>query len=76
MRIRSITFQLFLTALVLLASAVPMFGQSQRKVTQLGDGVYEIQHEPNGNTTVIIGDRQVFVVDTCFLPSEIGRAHV
>src|SRR5580698_645989 len=63
------TFQLFLTALVPLASAAPMFGQSQRKVTQLGDGVYEIQNEPNGNTTVIIGDRQVFVVDTCFLPS-------
>ena len=63
------TFQLFLTALVPLASAAPMFGQSQRKVTQLGDGVYEIQHEPNGNTTVIIGDRQVFVIDTCFLPS-------
>jgi hypothetical protein len=23
----------------------------------------------SGNTTVIIGDRQVFVVDTCFRPS-------
>jgi cyclase len=56
-------------ALVLLLAAIPVWGQQERKVTQLADGVYEIQHEPNGNTTVIIGDRQVFVVDTCFLPS-------
>jgi cyclase len=46
-----------------------MWCQQERKITQLADGVYEIQHEPNGNTTVIIGDRQVFVVDSCFLPS-------
>jgi hypothetical protein len=69
MRIRSTTVQLFLAAFVLSAAAASTFGQSQRKVTQLADGVYEIQHEPNGNTTVIIGERQVFVVDTCFLPS-------
>jgi Metallo-beta-lactamase superfamily len=69
MRIRSTTVQFCLTAFVLSAAAVSTFGQSQRKVTQLADGVYEIQHEPNGNTTVIIGERQVFVVDTCFLPS-------
>jgi len=36
----------------------------------VADGVYEIRHEPSGNTTVIIGERQVFVVDTCFLPSQ------
>src|SRR5438105_3933419 len=52
----------------LLASITSM-GQQGRKVTQLAQGVYAIQHEPNGNTTVIIGDRQVLVVDTCFLPS-------
>jgi len=48
-----------------------MSGQSERAVTKLADGVYEIQHAGNGggNTTVIIGDRQVFVVDSCFLPS-------
>ena len=48
----------------------------QRKVTKLAEGVYAIEHAENsaglnnGNTTVIIGDRQVLVVDTCFLPSE------
>jgi cyclase len=79
MRIRSTTVQLFLAAFVLSAAAASTFGQSQRKVTQLADGVYEIQHEPNGNTTVIIGERQVFVVDTCFLPSaareDIAQIH-
>jgi glyoxylase-like metal-dependent hydrolase (beta-lactamase superfamily II) len=58
----------------LLAVATPLSGQSERKVTKLADGVYEIQHpntggNVNGNTTVIIGERQVFVVDTCYLPS-------
>ena len=55
----------------LLAAAALTSGQTQRKVTKLADGVYEIQHTDvgGGNTTVIIGERQVFVVDTCFLPS-------
>ena len=45
-------------------------------VTKLADGVYEIEHRDahdglaSGNTTVIIGDRQVFVVDAGFLPSD------
>jgi cyclase len=52
-----------------LAAALPQHARAERTVTKLAEGVYEIQHEPNGNTTVIIGDRQVFVVDTCFLPS-------
>jgi cyclase len=53
----------------LLAAALP--AQTERKVTKLSEGVYEIEHRQDGggNTTVIIGDRQVFVVDTCFLPS-------
>ncbi|ABF40710.1 beta-lactamase-like protein [Candidatus Koribacter versatilis Ellin345] len=46
---------------------------SARKITKLAEGVYAIEHPQgpaaSGNTTVIIGDRQVFVVDTCFLPS-------
>jgi glyoxylase-like metal-dependent hydrolase (beta-lactamase superfamily II) len=48
-----------------------MSAQTERKVTRLADGVYEIQHKDHGggNSTVIIGDRQVFVVDSCFLPS-------
>ena len=63
-----------LLALGLLA-AMPMPGQTDRSVTKLAEGVYEIQHKDaldgsaSGNTTVIIGERQVFVVDSCFLPS-------
>jgi glyoxylase-like metal-dependent hydrolase (beta-lactamase superfamily II) len=55
----------------LLAAPSPILGQTERKVTKLSEGVYEIEHRQGGggNTTVIIGDRQVFVVDTCFLPS-------
>jgi cyclase len=57
----------------LLLGATPMLGQAARTVTKLADGVYEIEHRgepfPSGNTTVIIGDRQVFVVDSCFLPA-------
>jgi glyoxylase-like metal-dependent hydrolase (beta-lactamase superfamily II) len=59
----------FALALCLAVTASLSSGAQEREVTQLADGVYEIQHEPNGNTTVIIGDRQVFVVDSCFLPS-------
>jgi Metallo-beta-lactamase superfamily len=47
----------------------------ERTVTRLADGIYEIRHPdapdtfPQGNTTVIIGERGVFVVDSCLLPS-------
>ncbi|MCI0352946.1 MAG: MBL fold metallo-hydrolase, partial [Acidobacteriales bacterium] len=47
----------------------------QRTVTQLAEGIYEIRHPdapdqfPQSNTTVIIGDRDVLVVDSCYLPS-------
>jgi cyclase len=56
---------------LLAAAAMPLLGQTERTVTKLSEGVYEIEHRQGGggNTTVIIGDRQVFVVDTCFLPS-------
>jgi len=59
-----------------LAAAQPLSGQTERKVTKLADGVYEIQHKDeqlgvgSSNTTVIIGDRQVFVVDAGFMPSD------
>ena len=62
--------------LALFAAATPASGQSDRKVTRLADGVYAIEHGDAqdgfaaGNTTVIIGERQVFVVDACFLPSD------
>jgi glyoxylase-like metal-dependent hydrolase (beta-lactamase superfamily II) len=43
----------------------------ERTVTRLADGVYTIRHQDpypgwvNGNTTVIIGEREVLVVDSC-----------
>jgi glyoxylase-like metal-dependent hydrolase (beta-lactamase superfamily II) len=60
----------------LLVATAPSFGEAgDRQVTKVADGVYEIQHKnaidgnPSGNTTVIIGDREVFVVDSGYLPS-------
>lgn len=68
------------TLVSLLIAAAPLLAQSQnanqRQVTKLADGVYAIQHKNlqdgsvSGNTTVIIGDREVFVVDSCYLPSQ------
>jgi hypothetical protein len=52
---------------------------SQRTVTKLADGVYAIRHKdapdafPHGNTTVIIGEREVLVVDSCYLPSSAAE---
>ena len=46
-----------------------------RTVTKVADGIYMIRHKdapdgfPQGNTTVIIGDHAVFVIDACYLPS-------
>jgi cyclase len=46
-----------------------------RTVTRLADGIYEIRHPdapdtfPQSNTTVIIGDKAVLVVDSGLLPS-------
>lgn len=66
----------FLSLAILLIAAAPSFADSgARLVTKLADGVYAIQHEnlhdgnPSGNTTVIIGDREVFVVDSTYRPS-------
>jgi hypothetical protein len=55
----------------LLVASLPSSAQTERSVSKLADGIYEIQHREGGggNTTVIIGDRQVLVVDTGFLPS-------
>ncbi|MBI3476182.1 MAG: MBL fold metallo-hydrolase [Acidobacteria bacterium] len=46
-----------------------------RTITKLAEGIFEIRHPdapdgfPQSNTTVIIGDKTVFVVDSCLLPS-------
>ncbi|HEY7639377.1 MAG TPA: MBL fold metallo-hydrolase [Steroidobacteraceae bacterium] len=48
---------------------------TQRSVTKVAEGVYAIRHadapdtNPQGNTTVIIGERGVLIVDSAYLPS-------
>jgi glyoxylase-like metal-dependent hydrolase (beta-lactamase superfamily II) len=66
----------FLALVALLLAAGPLFGDTtEGQVTKLADGVYAIQHKylqdgsTSGNTTVIIGEREVFVVDSCYRPS-------
>ena len=47
----------------------------ERSFVKLAEGVYAIRHRdapdtfPQGNSTVIIGEREVLVVDSCYLPS-------
>jgi cyclase len=59
----------------ILLTSVPAPAQTGRAITKLADGVYEIEHgrvggmNAGGNTTVVIGEREVLVVDSCFLPS-------
>ncbi len=64
---------LAMSILIAIFFATSMSAQADRRVTKLAEGVYAIEHRsgpPSGNTTVIIGERQVFVVDSCFLPSQ------
>ncbi|MEO8217446.1 MAG: MBL fold metallo-hydrolase [Acidobacteriota bacterium] len=67
-----VTLLLILTARPLSADSV---NSVERLVTRLSDGVWEIRHKdapdgfPQGNTTVIIGEREVLVVDSCYMPS-------
>jgi cyclase len=52
---------------------------AQRKVTQVAEGIYAIRHadapdtNPQGNTTVIIGEHSVLVVDSAYLPSSAAE---
>ena len=74
-----------LLLLVFVASLSPLFADStstkDRTVTKLADNIYEIRHPdapdtfPQGNTTVIIGEKSVLVVDSCLLPSS-ARADI
>jgi cyclase len=49
--------------------------ETERIAAKIAEGVYVIRHPeapdgfPQGNTSVIIGDRTVLVVDACYLPS-------
>jgi glyoxylase-like metal-dependent hydrolase (beta-lactamase superfamily II) len=51
----------------------------ERSTASLAPGVYVIRHEdapdtfPQGNTTVVIGDREALVVDSCYLPSSAKK---
>lgn len=68
---------------VLVLSASQLFADSvvtrTRTVTKLAEGIYVIRHPdapdtfPQGNTTVIIGEREVLVVDSCYLPSSASE---
>jgi cyclase len=57
------------------AAAADSVKTTARSFVKLADGVYSIRHRdapdtfPQGNTTVIIGEREVLVVDSCYLPS-------
>jgi cyclase len=73
-------YKMFLLSLLALLIGAPVaYGDSSatkdRTVNKLADNVYEIRHPdapdtfPQGNTTVIIGDKAVLVVDSCLLPS-------
>ena len=65
--------------LLALAAAAPLAADSAvtktRTVTQLAEGVYAIRHPdapdefPQSNTLVVIGGRDVLVVDSCYMPS-------
>lgn len=65
--------------MTLLLGATQIYADSvvtrERSVTKIAEGIYVIRHPdapdtfPQGNTTVIIGEREVLVVDSCYLPS-------
>lgn len=69
--------------LFVITCAAPTLADSvntrERGVTEVAQGVYVIRHPddptgfPNGNTTVIVGEREVLVVDSCYLPSETRK---
>jgi cyclase len=66
---------LFILAMAATAARADSSSVTERTVTTVADGIYEIRHRdapnsfPQGNTTVIVGDRDVLVVDSCYLPS-------
>src|SRR5215470_2710683 len=74
-KFRSCLAYLFLIS-ALIPSTQLAAEETPRKVTKLADGIYTIEHPGHrqdglfsGNTTVVIGTRQVFVVDSAYLPS-------
>ena len=66
----------FLALMQMSSFAAPDTSRTKtRTVTKLTEGVYTIRHKdapdtfPQGNTTVITGEREVLVVYSCYLPS-------
>lgn len=72
---RYISYLMFVLLLATTSASGDSVNTKKREVTKLAEGVYEIRHAdapdlfPQGNTTVIIGERGVFVVDSGYLPS-------
>ena len=68
-----------LFCLIVIINITTLFADSVstklRTVTKIAEGVFVIRHQdapnefPQGNTTVIIGQNSVLVVDACYLPS-------
>jgi len=62
-------------ALLSFAASADSATTTQRTLTKVGEGIWEIRHPdapdgfPQGNTTVIAGDKAALVVDSCLLPS-------
>jgi cyclase len=73
--LRLLALNLLLCTLCATAMPSDSVKTGARTVTKLAEGVYMIRHRdspdtfPQGNTTVIIGERDVMVVDSCYLPS-------
>jgi len=65
----------FTTLAVATAVHADTVNTRERQVRELAPGIYTIRHAdptddfPDGNTTVVIGEREVLVIDTCYLPS-------
>lgn len=73
--LKFIGLNLLLVLLSVAATPADSVKTTERKTTKIAEGVYVIRHRdapdtfPQGNTTVIIGEREVLVVDSCYLPS-------
>jgi cyclase len=75
-RCRFVLRRLFLPSVALVITTGLLHGDTGgRRVTKLAEGVYAIEHQnlndgsSSGNTTVMIGEREVLVVDSCYRPS-------
>jgi glyoxylase-like metal-dependent hydrolase (beta-lactamase superfamily II) len=76
------SFILFIVSLYSYANTFPVVAKDRTASMQkIADGVYVIIHEhatdewPHGNTGVVVGDNDVFVIDACYLPSR-ARADI